>query len=69
MTYHFVEKTIDSFNVGDSYCFSKTVTEADVVMFAAVSGDMAPQHVNAEYAKGTPSGERVAHGMLTASLV
>ncbi|MHB0867961.1 MAG: MaoC family dehydratase [Chloroflexota bacterium] len=69
MAYHFVDKTIDDFKVGDRYSFSKTVTEADVVVFAGISGDMSPLHVNAEYAKTTPYGERISHGLLTASLV
>ncbi|MGE5620795.1 MAG: MaoC family dehydratase [Sphingomonadaceae bacterium] len=69
MAFRFVDKTIDDFKVGDRYSFSKTVTEADVVVFAAISGDMSPLHVNAEYAKTTPYGERIAHGLLTASLV
>ncbi len=68
MAYRFVDKTIDGFKVGDRYSFSKTVTEADVVVFAGISGDMSPLHVNAEYAKTTQYGERIAHGMLTASL-
>ncbi len=69
MAYRFVNKTIDDFQVGDRYSFSKTVTEADVVVFAGISGDMAPLHVNAQYARTTSYGERIAHGMLTASLV
>ena len=69
MGYRFVEKTIDDFKVGDKYSFSKTVTEADVVVFAGISGDMGPQHVNAVYAKTTPYGERVAQGMLVSSLI
>lgn len=69
MAFRFVDKTIDDFKVGDRYSFSKTVTEADVVLFAGISGDMSPQYVNAEYAKTTPFGERIAHGLLTASLV
>lgn len=69
MAHRFMEKTIDDFEIGDMHSFAKTVTEADVVVFAAISGDLAPQHVNAEYAKTTEYGERVAHGMLMASLV
>jgi acyl dehydratase len=43
----------------------RTITEADIVNFAAFSGDWYPLHTDAEYAKKTPFGERVAHGMLT----
>jgi 3-hydroxybutyryl-CoA dehydratase len=49
--------------------FSKTVTEADVSAFAGVSGDTNPMHIDAEYAKRSRFGSRIAHGMLTASLL
>ena len=65
----FVEKPFEAFRVGDAATFSKTVTEADVLLFAAVSGDFYPLHVDEEYAKATRFGTRVAHGMLTASLL
>ncbi|MCS4505581.1 (R)-specific enoyl-CoA hydratase [wastewater metagenome] len=47
----------------------KTVTEADIGLFAGVTGDFNPLHVDAEYAGETPFGGRIAHGMLTAGLV
>lgn len=43
----------------------RTVTEADVVNFAGLTGDWHPLHTDAEYARSTPFGERIAHGMLT----
>lgn len=43
---------------------SRTVTEADVVAFAGLSGDYNPIHTDAEFAKATPFGQRVAHGLL-----
>lgn len=43
---------------------ARTVTEADVVNFAGLSGDYNALHVDAEYAKGTIFGERIAHGLL-----
>jgi 3-hydroxybutyryl-CoA dehydratase len=46
----------------------RTVTEADVVSFAALTGDWHPQHCDAEWAGGSPFGERIAHGMLVVSL-
>ncbi len=46
----------------------RTVTEADVVGFAALSGDWHPQHADAEWAARSPFGERIAHGMLVLSL-
>lgn len=46
----------------------RTVTEADVVLFAGLSGDYNPLHTDAEFAKSTPFGQRIAHGMLAASI-
>lgn len=45
----------------------RTITEADVVGFAALTGDMHPQHVDASWAAGSRFGERIAHGMLVLS--
>jgi 3-hydroxybutyryl-CoA dehydratase len=45
----------------------RTVTEADIVNFAALTGDYNPMHTDAEYMKGHMLGQRVAHGMLTLS--
>ena len=47
----------------------RTVTEADVVRFAALSGDYNPLHTDAEYAKNSPFGARIAHGLLVTSMV
>lgn len=46
----------------------RTVTEADVVNFAGVSGDYNPLHVDQSFAEKTPFGRRIAHGMLAASI-
>ena len=46
----------------------RTVTEADVVLFAGLSGDYNPLHTDAVFAAKTPFGQRVAHGMLSASI-
>ena len=46
----------------------RTVTEADVVAFASLSGDWHPQHCDAAWAEASPFGERIAHGMLVVSL-
>lgn len=62
-------KPFEAFAIGDRAEFSKTVTDADILLFAAVSGDFYPLHVDAEYARGTRFGERVAHGMLSAGLL
>jgi len=45
----------------------RTVTESDIVQFAALTGDYNPMHTNAEYMKSSTFGQRVAHGMLTLS--
>lgn len=55
--------------VGRSAEMSKTITEADVVLFAGVTGDFNPVHVDEEAARHTRFGGRIAHGMLTAGLV
>jgi 3-hydroxybutyryl-CoA dehydratase len=47
---------------------ARTVTEADVVSFAALTGDWHPQHADAQWAAASPFGERIAHGMLVISL-
>jgi acyl dehydratase len=46
----------------------RTITEADVVMFAGISGDYNPLHTDATFAAKTPFGQRIAHGMLAASV-
>ena len=50
--------------VGSKARFSKTVGEADIYLFAGISGDLGPNHVNAEYMKQTPYGKIIAHGVL-----
>jgi 3-hydroxybutyryl-CoA dehydratase len=62
-------RTIDTIQLGDSASFSKTITESDIVLFAGVSGDFNPAHMDAEYAKGTAFGQRIAHGMLSAGFI
>jgi len=59
----------EDLKLGDSAEFGKTLTEADILMFAAASGDNNPVHLNQEYAEKTPFKTRIAHGMLTASLI
>ncbi|HMD02264.1 MAG TPA: MaoC family dehydratase [Candidatus Baltobacteraceae bacterium] len=63
------DKPFEAFAVGDKATFTKTITDADLVLFAAVSGDNYPLHVDEEYAKTTRFGRRIAHGLLTASLI
>jgi 3-hydroxybutyryl-CoA dehydratase len=47
----------------------RTVTDADILMFAGVSGDTNPVHLDDEFAKSTMFGARIAHGMLSASFI
>jgi 3-hydroxybutyryl-CoA dehydratase len=60
---------IEDLQVGMSASFAKTITEADIVLFAGVSGDNNAVHTNEEFARGTPFGGRIAHGFLTASVI
>ena len=62
-------KTIDKINVGDSASVSKTITETDVYLFAGITGDLNPAHVNEEASSKTMFGGRIAHGMLSAGLI
>ena len=57
------------FSVGDSAEITKTIEQADIDAFANVTGDHNPVHVDEEFAKTTRFGRRIAHGMLTASLI
>ena len=61
--------TYSQLQIGDSEEFSKTITEADLLLFAAVSGDMNQLHINDEYAKTTRFGKRIAHGALISGLI
>lgn len=57
--------SFDQFNLGDVFvCQARTVTEADTVNFAGVSGDYNPLHTDEEFGKTTPFGGRIAHGVL-----
>ena len=60
---------IEDLKAGMSAVFAKTITEADIVLFAAASGDNNAVHINEEFAQTTPFKGRIAHGMLTASVI
>lgn len=60
---------VEDLKVGMVATFSKTITEADIVLFAGVSGDNNAVHVNEEFAATTRFGGRIAHGFLTASVI
>jgi 3-hydroxybutyryl-CoA dehydratase len=64
-----IGKTIEELRVGDRAEFSKTITETDVYLYAGVTGDLNPAHINEEYAKKTFFKTRIAHGMLLAGLI
>lgn len=59
----------EDLKVGDSAETARTVTEADIVAFAEVSGDRNPVHLDAAHAAASPFGERIAHGMLGAAYI
>jgi 3-hydroxybutyryl-CoA dehydratase len=60
---------IEDLSVGMTGVYSKTVTEADILMFSAVSGDTNPVHLDQEFASRTLFKGRIAHGMLSASFL
>jgi 3-hydroxybutyryl-CoA dehydratase len=60
---------IEDLNLGMSATFAKTITEADIVLFASASGDNNAMHINEEFAQTTQFKGRIAHGMLTASVI
>ncbi|SDD86360.1 MaoC family dehydratase [Sporomusa acidovorans] len=62
-------RTISTLNVGDFAEHAKTISESDVYLFAGITGDLNPAHVNAQVAAEGIFKERIAHGMLSAGLV
>lgn len=61
--------TIKELKIGDKDFVEKTITETDVYLFAGITGDLNPAHINEEYAKNTFFKTRIAHGMLSAGLI
>ena len=59
----------ENFNVGDKACHTKTVTEAEVGLFAEMSGDFNPLHMNEAFARNTQFGKRVVHGCFSSALI
>ena len=59
-------KTIDELKVGDVAEFSKTISESDVYLYAGITGDFNPLHIDETYAAGTFFKTRIVHGMLLA---
>ena len=64
-----IGKTINELNVGDRAGFTKTVSESDVYLYAGVTGDFNPAHINEPYAEKTFFKTRIAHGMLPAGFI
>lgn len=62
-------KTIDELKPGQSAQFSKTISESDVYLYAGITGDFNPAHINQAYAENTAFKTRIAHGMLTAGFI
>ena len=60
---------LEDLETGMESIYAKTVTDSDIIMFADVSGDTNPVHLDEAFAKLTPFGERIAHGMLSASFI
>ena len=60
---------LEDLKVGMSAMFGKTVTEADIMAFAGVSGDTNPIHLHDGFARSTRFGQRIAHGMLSGSFI
>src|SRR3954454_14780105 len=63
-----LDRAFEELTVGERFATrGRTLTEADVVLFAGLSGDTHPQHTDAEWAARSRFGERIAHGMLVLS--
>jgi 3-hydroxybutyryl-CoA dehydratase len=62
-------KTIGELQIGDFAEFAKTISESDIYLYAGITGDSNPAHLNEEYAKKTFFKTRIAHGMLTAGFI
>lgn len=64
-----IGKTIDQLKIGDAAQFGKTVSESDIYLYAGVTGDFNPAHLNEVYAGKTYFKTRIAQGMLTAGFI
>jgi len=62
-------RTMEQIALGDTAEFTKTVTETDVYLYAGITGDFNPAHINAAYAAQTFFKTRIAHGMLTGGFI
>jgi len=64
-----IGRTYNELKIGDSASFTKTISESDVYLFAGISGDLNPAHLNEIYAQGTFFKGRIAHGILCSGLI
>jgi len=62
-------KTVNELNIGDRASFQKTISEVEIALFAGISADFNPLHINIEAIKKTKHKGRIAHGLLTAGLI
>ena len=63
------ELAYEDIKTGDEASLSVTITETHIVIYAGLTGDVNPVHVDAEHAKESMFGERIAHGMLVSGLI
>jgi len=64
-----IGKTIDEIHVGKAASFSKTLSESDIYLYAGVTGDFNPAHINEKYSANTFFKTRIAHGMLIGGFI
>lgn len=64
-----IGKKVTDLKIGDKEFVQKTISETDIYLYAGITGDLNPAHINEEYAKNTFFKGRIAHGMLTAGLI
>jgi len=64
-----IGKTVDELKVGDRAELSKTISESDIYLYAGVTGDFNPAHINQVYAEKTFFRSRIAHGLLSAGFI
>ncbi len=64
-----IGKTVQELQKGETAQFSKTVSEADIYLFAGITSDFNPAHVDEEYARKTFFATRIAHGLLSAGFI
>ena len=66
---HIENRTFDEISVGDTATLNRTLTEQDITLFAVMSGDINPAHVDPEYAKSSRFREVIGHGMWSGALI